>query len=71
MKLEKYQGLKGELEKLQKIKAKVNSVIIGALGTATCKQEKWWFQQIPSEQHQRSLSRIAKILRRTLSFLGF
>lgn len=40
-KLEKHQGLKEKLEKLWKEKAKIISVIIGALGVVTPKLKKW------------------------------
>ena len=45
-KLEKNQGLKKELERMWKVKAKVVPVVIGSLGTVTPKLEKW-LQQIP------------------------
>ena len=39
-KLEKYQGLKEELERTWKVKAKVVPVVIGALGAVTSKLEE-------------------------------
>ena len=45
-KLEKYQGLKEELERTWKVKAKVVEVVIGALGAVAPKLEEW-LQQIP------------------------
>ena len=40
-KLEKYQGLKEELERMWKVKAKVVPVVIGALGAVSRKLEEW------------------------------
>ncbi|XP_055359974.1 uncharacterized protein LOC129603341 [Betta splendens] len=54
-KLEKYQGLREELEKAWKVKATVVPVVIGALGAVTPKLEEW-LQQIP-EKHPTSQSR--------------
>ncbi|KAJ4927218.1 hypothetical protein JOQ06_014953, partial [Pogonophryne albipinna] len=40
-KLGKYKGLRGELEKMKKVKATVVPVVIGALGAVTHKLGKW------------------------------
>ncbi|KAF7663723.1 hypothetical protein LDENG_00203700, partial [Lucifuga dentata] len=54
-KIQKYQGLKEELERTWKVKSKVVPVVIGAPGAVTPKLREW-LQEIP-EQHLRSLSR--------------
>ena len=68
--LEKYQGLKEELEKAWKVKATVVPVVIGTLGAVTPMLEKW-LQQIPGTTSDISIQKsailgTAKILRRTL-----
>ncbi|KAM9816571.1 carbohydrate sulfotransferase 6 isoform X4 [Syngnathus typhle] len=69
-KLEKYQGLKEELEKAWKVKASVVPVVIGALGAVTPKLEEW-LQQIPGTSDIKSaVLGTAKILRRTLKLPG-
>ena len=69
-KLEKYRGLKEELERTWKVKAKVVPVVIGALGAVTPKLEEW-LEQIPGTTSELSVQKSAvlatvKILRRTL-----
>ena len=57
-KLEKYQGLREELEEMWKLKVTVVPVVIGALRAVTPRLGQW-----PSklqEQHLRSLSRRAQ-----------
>lgn len=73
-KLEKYQGLKEELEKMWGVKASVVPVVIGALGAVTPKLEGW-LQQIPGTPSETSVQKsailgTAKILRRTLRLPG-
>ena len=73
-KLEKYQGLKEELERMWKVKVKVVLVVIGALGAVTPKLEER-LQQIPGTTSELSVQRsavpgTAKILRRTLKLPG-
>lgn len=43
---EKYQGLQEQLEQMWKVRSRVFSVVIGALGAVTHELEEW-FQQIP------------------------
>ena len=69
-KLEKYQGLKEELERMWKVKAKVVPVVIRALGAVTPKLEEW-LQQISGTTSDLSVQKsamlaTAKILFRTL-----
>ena len=45
-KLEKYQGLEEELERMWKVKAKVVPVVVGTLGAVAPKLGEW-LQQIP------------------------
>ena len=73
-KQEKYQGLKEELERTWKVKAKVVPVVIGALGPVTPRLEEW-LQQIPGTTSELSVQksavlRITKILRRTHKLPG-
>ncbi len=73
-KLEKYQGLKEELEKMWKVRATVVPVVIGALGAVTPKLGEW-LQQIPGKTSEVSVQKsavlgTAKILRRTLKLPG-
>ena len=73
-KLEKYQGLREELEKAWKVKASVVPVVVGALGAVTPKLEEW-LQQIPGNTSDISVQKsavlgTAKILRRTLKLPG-
>uniref|UniRef100_A0A3B3HW39 Reverse transcriptase domain-containing protein n=1 Tax=Oryzias latipes TaxID=8090 RepID=A0A3B3HW39_ORYLA len=73
-KLEKYQGLREELEKAWKVKVTVVPVVIGALGAVTPKLEEW-LQQIPGKISDISIQKsavlgTAKILRRTLKLPG-
>ena len=73
-KLEKYQGLKEELERTWKVKAKVVPVVIGTLGAVTPKLEEW-LQQIPGTTSELSVQKsavlgTAKVLRRTLKLPG-
>ena len=73
-KLEKYQGLKEELERTWKVKVKVVPVVIGALGAVTPKLEEW-LQQIPGTTSELSVQKsavlgTAKILHRTLKLPG-
>ncbi len=53
-KLEKYQGLKEELEKMWKVRATVVPVVIGALGAVTPKLGEW-LQQIPGKTSEVSV----------------
>ncbi len=62
-KLEKYQGLKKELEKMSGVKATVVPVVIGALGAVTHKLGEW-LQQIPGTTSEVSVQKSA-ILRTT------
>ena len=73
-KVEKYQGLKEELEKAWKVKTSVVPVVIGALGAVTPKLEEW-LQQIPGKTsdiwvQKSAVLGTAKILRRTLKLPG-
>ena len=73
-KLEKYQGLREELEKTWKVKTTVVPVVIGALGAVTPKLEQW-LKQIPGTTSDISVQKCAvlgtaKILRRTLKLPG-
>uniref|UniRef100_A0A087XGF1 Reverse transcriptase zinc-binding domain-containing protein n=2 Tax=Poecilia formosa TaxID=48698 RepID=A0A087XGF1_POEFO len=73
-KLEKYQGLREELEKAWKVKTTVVPVVIGALGAVTPKLEQW-LKQIPGTTSDISVQKCAvlgtaKILRRTLKLPG-
>ncbi|KAK7895269.1 hypothetical protein WMY93_020594 [Mugilogobius chulae] len=69
-KLEKYQGLREELEKAWKVKATVVPVVIGALGAVTPKLDEW-LQHIPGSTSDISVQKsavlgTARILRRGL-----
>ncbi|TWW59309.1 hypothetical protein D4764_06G0008390 [Takifugu flavidus] len=69
-KLEKYQGLKEEMERMWWMKATVVPVVIGALGAVTPNLSRW-LQQIPGTTPEISVQTsavlgTAKILRRTL-----
>ncbi|KAK7930440.1 hypothetical protein WMY93_006835 [Mugilogobius chulae] len=73
-KLEKYQGLREELEKAWKVKATVVPVVIGALGAVTPKLDEW-LQHIPGSTSDISVQKsavlgTARILRRTLKLPG-
>uniref|UniRef100_A0A669EZW7 Reverse transcriptase domain-containing protein n=1 Tax=Oreochromis niloticus TaxID=8128 RepID=A0A669EZW7_ORENI len=73
-KLEKYQGLREELERMWRIKVTVVPVVIGALGAVTPKLGEW-LQQIPGTTSEISVQKsavlgTAKILRRTLKLPG-
>ncbi|KAK7925436.1 hypothetical protein WMY93_007746 [Mugilogobius chulae] len=73
-KLEKYQGLREELEKAWKVKATVVPVVIGALGAVTPKLDEW-LQHIPGTTADISVQKsavlgTARILRRTLKLPG-
>lgn len=73
-KLEKYQGLKEDLVRMWKVKAKVVPVVIGAFGAVTPKLAEWLLQ-IPGTTSELSVQKstvlgIAKILHRTLKLLG-
>ncbi|KAK7922439.1 hypothetical protein WMY93_009341 [Mugilogobius chulae] len=73
-KLEKYQGLREELEKAWKVKATVVPVVIGALGAVTPKLDEW-LQHIPGSTSGISVQKsavlgTARILRRTLKLPG-
>ena len=73
-KIEKYQGLKEQLEQMWKIKADVVPVVEGALGAVTPKLGEW-LQQIPGTTSEASVQKsavlgTAKILRRTLRLPG-
>ncbi|XP_076747453.1 uncharacterized protein LOC143421715 [Maylandia zebra] len=73
-KLEKYQGLREELERMWRVKVTVVPVVIGALGAVTPKLGEW-LQQIPGITSEISVQKsavlgTAKILRRTLKLPG-
>ncbi|TWW80098.1 hypothetical protein D4764_10G0011280 [Takifugu flavidus] len=73
-KLEKYQGLKEEIERMWGMKATVVPVVIGTLGAVTPNLSRW-FQQIPGTTSEISVQKstvlgTAKILRRTLRLPG-
>ncbi|TWW73485.1 hypothetical protein D4764_15G0008790 [Takifugu flavidus] len=73
-KLEKYQGLKEEMERMWGMKATVVPVVIGTLGVVTPKLSRW-LQQIPGTTSEISVQKsavlgTAKILRRTLRLQG-
>ena len=73
-KLEKYQGLREELERMWRVKVTVVPVVIGALGAVTPKLGEW-LQQIPGTTSEISVQKsavlgTAKILRRTLKLPG-
>ncbi|XP_024121103.1 uncharacterized protein LOC112142083 [Oryzias melastigma] len=59
-KLEKYQGLREELEKAWKVKVTVVPVVIGALGAVTSKLEEW-LQQIPGKTSDISVQKRAEL----------
>ena len=73
-KLEKYQGLKEELERMRKVKAKVVPGVVGALGAVAPKLGEW-LQQIPGTTSELSVQKsavlgTAKTLHRTLKLSG-
>ncbi|TWW76591.1 hypothetical protein D4764_13G0012530 [Takifugu flavidus] len=73
-KLEKYQGLKEEMERMWGMKATVVPVVIGTLGVVTPNLSRW-LQQIPGTTSEISVQKsavlgTAKILRRTLRLPG-
>ena len=73
-KQEKYQGLKKELKRNWKVKAKVVPVVVGALGAVTPKLGDW-LQQIPGTTLELSVQKsawlgTAKILCRTPKLPG-
>ncbi|XP_051911362.1 uncharacterized protein LOC127593748 [Hippocampus zosterae] len=73
-KLEKYQGLREELERAWKVKVTVVPVVVGALGAVTPKLDEW-LQQIPGTTSDISVQKCAvlgtaRILRRTLKLPG-
>ena len=73
-KLEKYQGLKEQLEKMWGMKVTVVPVVVGALGAVTPKLDAW-LQEIPGTTSEISVQKsallgTAKILRRTLKLPG-
>ena len=57
-KLEKYQGLKEQLERMWKVKASVVPVVVGALGAVTPKLGEW-LQQIPGTTSETSVQKSA------------
>ena len=66
--LEKYQGLKEDLERIWGVKASVVPVVIGTLRAVTPKLGQW-LQQIPVPEisvHKSTVVGTAKILRWTL-----
>ncbi|KAF7643082.1 hypothetical protein LDENG_00244990 [Lucifuga dentata] len=70
-KLEKYQGLQEELDRMWKVKS---TVVIGALGAVTPKLGEW-LQQIPGTTSEISVQKsavlgTAKMLHRTLKLPG-
>ena len=72
--MEKYQGLKEELERTWKVKTKVVPVVTGALGAVTPKLEEW-LRQIPGTTSELSVQKSAvpgkaELLRRTLNLPG-
>ncbi|TWW54978.1 hypothetical protein D4764_09G0000270 [Takifugu flavidus] len=73
-KLEKYEGLKEEIERMWGMKATVVPVVIGTLGAVTPNLSRWP-QQIPGTTSEISVQKsavlgTAKILRRTLRLPG-
>ncbi len=73
-KVEKYQPLREELQRIWKVKSKVVPVVVGALGAVTPVLQKW-LKEIPGEHAYRNLQKsaligTAKILRRTLNLKG-
>ena len=60
-KLEKYQGLKEEVERTWKVKAKVVPVVTGALGAVTHKMEEW-LQQIAGTTSDLSVQKSAVLV---------
>ena len=68
-KLEKYKGLKEELERMWKVNFKVVPVVLEALGAVTPKLEEW-LQQIPGTSElsvqKSAVLETAKVLGRTL-----
>ena len=73
-KVDKYQGLREQLERMWKVKASVVPVVVGALGAVTPKLGEW-LQQIPGTTSEASVQKsavlgTAKILRRTLKLPG-
>ena len=74
-KLEKYQGLKEELEKMWSVKAAVVPIVIRALEAVTSTLD-WWLQQIPGTTsdisgQKSAILGTAKILCRTLRLPDF
>ncbi|KAF7643158.1 hypothetical protein LDENG_00244290 [Lucifuga dentata] len=57
-KIQKYQGLKEELERTWKVKSKVVPVVIGALGAVTPKLGEW-LQEIPGTTSEVSVQKSA------------
>ena len=73
-KIDKYQGLREEMEKMWKVEAKVVPIVVGALGAVTTTLEKW-LEQIPGRTTEISIQKNAilgtsRILRRTLKLPG-
>lgn len=56
-KIEKYQGLKKQLEQMWKLKSKVVPVVIRALGAVTAKLGEW-LQQIPGRTSEVYVRRV-------------
>ena len=73
-KIDKYQPLKEELEKLWEVKTKVLPVVVGSLGAVTKKLHSW-LSEIPGKVDEISLQKsvlldTCRILRRTLKLPG-
>ena len=73
-KIDKYQGLREEMEKMWKVKVKVVPIVIGALGAVAPTLEKW-LEEIPGETTEVSIQKnailgTARMLRRTLKLPG-
>ena len=73
-KVQKYQPLREELQRIWKVKTKVVPVVVGSLGSLTETHEKW-LEELPGKHESLPLQKSAllgtsKILRRTLNLPG-
>lgn len=73
-KVQKYQPLREELERIWKVKTKVVPVVVGSLGALTSAHERW-LGELPGKYNSTTLQKCAllgtsKILRRVLNLPG-
>ena len=73
-KVQKYQPLREELERIWKVKTKVVPVVVGSLGALTSAHERW-LGELPGKHNSTTLQKCAllgtsKILRRVLNLPG-